>query len=67
MSDGCLGYVCGSNKKRLSTEDLDVDRERERATARAKETLSKRRGLPDGDLREMRWLAVGLAAGCLGC
>jgi hypothetical protein len=26
MSDGCLGYVRGSNKKRLSTEDLDVDK-----------------------------------------
>ena len=36
-----MGYVRGSNKKRLSTEDLDVDKDR--GIAKEKEALSKAR------------------------
>lgn len=41
MSDGCLGYVRGSNKKRLCTEDVDVHGSRKAETAQEMDEASK--------------------------
>lgn len=62
MPDGCLGYVRGSNKKRLCTEDLDVDKDRLKRLGSRDEASEASQGRIAGDVS-----ASGLAScGSLG-